>query len=221
LSLPDVTFQDVCERHGLLVGLLMTALRIGSSPVAWVMTRVAGEGALWRLDLAQLVLLAFPMCMMGLTTPSWLPYVAWPVLRLFDLEFIYMRSFVYNLPPASKPRAVVHLFLHYTEVIVLFAMLYLFMQSHAPHGPDQPMLFAKNTDGSNELTAPQAVFFSFITGATIGYGDIAPNHSAARNWVVGVYFLTWLKTLMILSFTLVELNRIVGFVSSDQNGDRA
>jgi len=215
----DMTFKGLCAAHGLLVGLLMSALRIGAWPVAWIVAKITDGKVLWRADLVQLALLALPLGLLWRCPPDSFLYVLWPSLRLFDLEWVYMRSFVYNKAPASKPRAVVFLFLHYTEVIVLFALLYLFMQSHAPIGADAAHsqgLFVKSSDGGHALTAPQAVFFSFITGATIGYGDIAPNHAADRAWVIGVYLLTWLKTLMILSFTLVELARVIGFAGDER-----
>jgi hypothetical protein len=208
VPLPKVEFRGLMKLHGPLVAVFMTALKGGSWPIGSVVSKATTDKAIWRVDAFQIGFFALPLLMLGLAPIDSILYLLWPLLRLPDLEFIYARSFVYNIPPASKARAVLHLFLHYTEVILLFALLYLFMQTHAP---GREALFLKNGVSLEHLTAAQAVFFSFTTCATIGYGDITPNHSAAERWVIVVYVLIWLKTLMIFTFTLVELARVVGF----------
>lgn len=150
MAMPKVLFSELQKDHGPLLAIFMSALKVGSSPVDYVVTKGTSGRPTWCLDAFQLGFFALPLLMLWLLPTGSFLYLLWPVLRLFDLQFIYMRSFVYNLPPRSKPRAVLYLSLHYTEVILLFALLYLFMQTHVP-GAEK--LFAKSTDAANLLRA--------------------------------------------------------------------
>src|SRR5262249_4202564 len=95
------------------------------------------------------------------------------------------------------------LFVHYGEVVLLFACLVLYLQSLA----GDTHLFIKNNKVQS-LSRGEAVYYSFITAATIGYGDITPNHDAENPWPSFVYALVWLKSITILIIVVIELPRL-------------
>lgn len=101
--------------------------------------------------------------------PDWV-FLAWS--RLADLGWV-LASLVLTEAPFSKTRVrpLVNLIVHYLEVIVIYACTYLWLQAVA--GP----VFVVN--GCLRLLQPlESLYFSFITGATVGYGDIVPSSSS-------------------------------------------
>src|SRR5882757_1852778 len=105
MAMPRVSFRALLQAHGPLVAALLIALKIGSLPVAFVVTKATSARPTWCLDTVQLSLLCLPLLILGTCPSGSFVYLLWPVLRLLDLQFIYTRSFVYNLPPRSKPLA--------------------------------------------------------------------------------------------------------------------
>lgn len=90
-----------------------------------------------------------------------------PLTRLFDLLHTLFRLLLFRKEEASKARSLVLLLIHFVEVVVIFACGYVALQALDP----QNKLFCINntTKDLNQLTA---VYFSFVTASTLGYGDV-------------------------------------------------
>lgn len=217
MAVPAISFRDLSGKHGPLLAAVIAMLAFLATPVDRLVRKLTSGREEWCLDAFHLACLVLPVLLLLLTraSPWWFLLAApWVLVRLADLQFIYLRSFVFDLAPRSKPRVVLHLFMHYTEVVLLFSLAYLLLQ--AVSSADDVLLFEKATDDATALTAWQALFFSFVSAATIGFGDIAPNHEHRFAWIV--YLLTWAMTFMLLSFTLVELARVLGHPAGKQAG---
>jgi hypothetical protein len=194
------------ERHGILVAIFELTLRWVAFPIARLESAVT-QAVTWRIDLFQLVAALLAGILLWFRESAWLLLVAWSALRIADLVHVYLCAFCEHRAPTSKPRAVLLLFLHYAEIIVLFAGLYLAAQ----HFVAQPALFLKGLEASDartSLSVSQAIFFSLVT-ATVGFADIYPNHLRPLNEVGWVYALHFTKTAIIIAFTLVEFSRVM------------
>ncbi len=73
-----------------------------------------------------------------------------------------------------------------------------------------PGSFYDNVSQSGTLTYPTMVYYSFVTLATLGYGDIVPTTSAARGLAV-------LEVLTGVLFMAILISRLVGTWASEKN----
>ncbi len=85
----------------------------------------------------------------------------------------------------------------YLLIGLTWASLFLFVESIAPGS------FQDNTNPGGALTYPVIVYYSFVTLATLGYGDIVPTTSAARGLAV-------LEVLTGVLFMAILISRLVG-----------
>ncbi len=72
-----------------------------------------------------------------------------------------------------------------------------------------PGSFYDNVGQTGALNYPQLVYYSFVTLATLGYGDIVPTTSAARGLAV-------LEVLTGVLFMAILISRLVGTWSSEK-----
>jgi hypothetical protein len=125
---------------------------------------------------------------------SWSPWVAVAALIALADLYAYLLGLVflrrYYTSPASYGRSVLLLGVNFVEATLAFAILYL------------------NTGALSQASAAvhswhQAVYFSVITAATVGYGDIVPCTSIGRLLVV-VQVLTSLLFVAVVLSTFVS-----------------
>ncbi len=153
----------------------------------WVLFWLSFNGA---------VLLALPKYPMAVLL------VIFPFLRLFDLLQTLFALLLFQREEALKGRSLGLLMLHLTEVVVAFACFYLAIQQVAGEH-----LFYVG-DELRGLRASTAFYFSFITAATVGFGDITPN--TADSFAAGLTrFLVTLEILVSLFVILVSIPRAV------------
>ena len=96
----------------------------------------------------------------------------------------------------SRERIVVIALINYVEVVVAFAVLYAMNRDFA---------FAK-TQGA--LHGPgDALYFSAISGLTVGYGDIVPT-GASRTYVVAEVFTGMFLLAVLVGRMLGSMERI-------------
>jgi hypothetical protein len=89
----------------------------------------------------------------------------------------------------SPKRSLALLFVNFFELVFEFGLLYAFLSSSDPG------------DFSRSLTeAHDAIYFSFVTGATLGYGDIVPLSSAARELVMVQMTLTFVFVGLFINY---------------------
>ena len=95
------------------------------------------------------------------------------MLYLMTETMLYLTSIIFLSfefsPTISYRRSLISFFINFMEISFSFGMLYLTGDQHIPG------FFSQNFD-----SGLHAVFFSFITSATVGYGDIYPIHPLAR-----------------------------------------
>ena len=98
--------------------------------------------------------------------PAW---VLLPFLKFLDLIYVLMKMMVFPLKDRVwKVRPLLHLMLHYVQMVVVYACLFLFSQHMCGEA-----LFLVH-DHLCWLSAGDALYVSLITAATVGYGDIVP-----------------------------------------------
>ncbi len=146
---------------------------------------------------------------------SWRESTAWvtliALLRLSDLFYIFFHSFIFGPNPAPPLRALILLLVHYAEIIAGFALIYLGLQ-HIAHCE----LFTSLSNGGKpafqHLTGIGALYFSFVTGSTIGFGDItlqaALISSNPPGWLVLAGLAIIAEIFCILVITLFGVSRI-------------
>lgn len=90
---------------------------------------------------------------------------------------VYLASLIYLsnefAQPISFRRSLTALFLNYIEICLDYAVIYAYCNYSLPH-----FFKEKLTSGM------QAVYFSFATSATVGFGDIAPVHKLGQALVI-------------------------------------
>jgi hypothetical protein len=107
------------------------------------------------------------------------------MLYLTSLIFL---SFEFS-PTISFRRSLITLFVNFMEISIGFAVVYLIGDQYFTN------FFSMKFDSSLH-----AVFFSFITSATVGYGDITPVHSIARILVLGQVVFSFIFIGLIFNF---------------------
>lgn len=142
---------------------------------------------------------------------------AFPFIRLFDIMYmLFNLSFVRKHEPRSVSRSILLLFVHYVEVFGAFASFYLVLQGIH----DQPLFCF---DGIPQfLSARQAVYFSIVTAATIGYGDFAPVLYGGPIVTI-VRGLICCEVIVFLFMSIVEIPRLITFFPNqtrDKRGSR-
>jgi voltage-gated potassium channel Kch len=123
---------------------------------------------------------------------------------LFDLfanlsGFILLRH--HWRPPASLTRSLILLAINFIEICTAFAILYLFFGCVGT--PGKPAI----TSGAS------AMYFSIITAATVGYGDIVPLDLTGQKLVAT-------QVVMSLFFMAVILSHFVSQMQVDRSVDQ-
>lgn len=111
--------------------------------------------------------------------------VAWLMLEtMLYLTSLIFLAFEFS-PTISYRRSLISIFINFLEISTSFGMLY-YSCDHVFQN-----FFSQRFD-----SGLHAVFFSFITSATVGYGDIYPTHPLARSMVL---------TQVVFSFIFIGL----------------
>ena len=125
-----------------------------------------------------------------------------PLLRLFDFLYIEWCRFVRNSRVLFHARWVVLLVIHYLEIVVIFASLYLFLQaSHAN------AVFFVNTDWV-KLDTFQVLHFSVMNAVTIG-SSVTPVLDKSIPYLSSPAFWSWFEFVFVLFITVVEIPRLL------------
>ena len=105
------------------------------------------------------------------------PWVLFLIGYLTLETMLYLSSMIFLSfqfsPVISYLRSLVSIFINFMEISLNYGLLYLAADQNFPHFFNQPF-----------DSGLHAVYFSFITSATIGYGDLYPVHSLARVMVL-------------------------------------
>lgn len=105
---------------------------------------------------------------------------------------LYLATLIYLSNEFAKPisyrRSITTLFINYIEVCLDFAVIYSFCNLTIPNFFNHPL-----------TTDLQSIYFSFVTSATVGYGDITTNNSFGQ-------FLIISQILIFLIFIALFIN---------------
>jgi hypothetical protein len=129
----------------------------------------------------------------------WVFFTAYFLIDLYLYLFglIFLRK-LYT-PPASHDRSLVLLGINFIESILGFAVLYSYSQS------------IMNSNSLIIITRPlDQIYFSCITAATIGYGDMIPATPFGKVLVI-------LQALSSMLFVSVFISRFVGNLQGKMN----
>jgi hypothetical protein len=96
-------------------------------------------------------------------------YTVWIVSFFLFETIIYITSLIFIADAARESvqprRSLVLLLVNFFEIVLDFALFYAFCEQHYEH------FFTRPLHGTTD-----AIYFSFVTAATVGFGDIAPLH---------------------------------------------
>ncbi len=120
-----------------------------------------------------------------------------PMLRMADVLYTMMVLLVEQVVPRDSARALVLAVVHYLELAVIFACAYLATFSSTPGG------CLCGTYSTNDMLFPsEFLYFSIITAATVGYGDIhlvpSPDCAATRWLIMAAPFIFLLISALML-----------------------
>lgn len=152
-------------------------------------------GYQWRNISTELLVLLkclFPLVSLwtGAYTSGWMVLLS---VYLVTETLIYLAALIFlsdaTREHISPRRSVLLLFLNFFEIILTFALLYLHFNYHQ-QGFFRP-----------ELTSvTDAVYFSFVTAATVGYGDMVPVAPVAKHLVMIQITITFVFVGLFLNF---------------------
>jgi len=158
-------------------------------------------GLLWRkigVELLVLIKLVFPVLILlfGLTSSFWIPYVLGYLIidTIFYIAGIIFLADIYKGTITYK-RSLITLFFNYLEITLDFAVIYAHFDSV------KEQFFTRKLENSFE-----AVYFSFVTSATVGYGDIAPKTPLGQFLVIAQIILFFIFIGIFLNYFTSKIN---------------
>ena len=121
------------------------------------------------------------------------PFLVFLVAYFILETMLYLTSLIFLAfefsPTISFRRSLISIFINFMEISTGFGMLYLAGDQNFPH------FFSQKFD-----SGLHAVFFSFITSATVGYGDVYPVHPLARILVLGQVVFSFIFIGLIFNY---------------------
>jgi hypothetical protein len=123
------------------------------------------------------------------------------------LSGIYLRYLWSD--PLSYKRNFILVFVNYMEVVLCFAAIYNYCDYACPLSKETVFIVADKlktenpNDKSEHLNSNQVIYFSFVTAATIGYGDISPRDEFVQKIVIT-------EILVTLGIVVIIFGNIVG-----------
>ncbi len=134
------------------------------------------------------------------------------ILTLDTIHFLIARVFLNDVfrEAISHRRSLIMTIINYVEICLCFAFIYSYLDD-TNHQIDNPTFHISSDIPQIEkghLTDNQTIYFSFVTAATIGYGDISPRDSLAMKLVI-------IQTLTSLFFIVVFISNIINKLNED------
>lgn len=113
---------------------------------------------------------------------------------LYVLSVIFLEDV--HQQPQSFSRSLILIFINYFEITIWFSILYINFDLKI------------NEVALNPL---KALYFSFTTATTVGYGDITPINSSNSCLIISI-----LQMIIMLIFVVLFFNKFVGSINSDK-----
>lgn len=126
------------------------------------------------------------------------PLAFWVVTYFMAGTISYLINLVVLRPEYTQPgsyfRSILCLFLNYIQIIVYFAVTYMYLGKNA---------FALTRDTWDAL---HALYYSFVVSTTLGFGEITPISSAAIWVTISQLLLSFLFVYIILTTFLSHIH---------------
>lgn len=107
------------------------------------------------------------------------------------------------LKPNSYKRKIILLFINYIEIVLAFAIIY----------------FAGHHLNANCITYSDSIYFSFVTSATIGYGDIFPISPFGKNLVALQSIIFLIFIVILLGFFASKIDTRDNYIPSSKKNE--
>jgi hypothetical protein len=152
------------------------------------------------IEIYVLFKMIFPLLLLSFGWKEY--YWTLPVIVYFLVETVlYVTSLIFisdvvreNVQPR---RSLALLFINFFELVFDFAFIYAFYDTRLAE------FFTRDLHGGID-----AIYFSFVTAATVGYGDIAPKASLAEKLAIGQLTVTFIFVGLFLNYFANLLNRV-------------
>ncbi len=111
--------------------------------------------------------------------------------------------------PISYRRSLTYLFINFIEIVLDFAVLYSYYNIHISNFLNKKL--ACDTD---------AIYFSFVTSATVGYGDYSPENIFAKRLVIFQIILFFVFVGLFLNFFASRIQDPTYYNNKKKKGSR-
>ncbi|MDI1255087.1 MAG: ion channel [Flavobacterium sp.] len=126
---------------------------------------------------------------------------------------LYLATLIYLsnefAEPISYRRSITFLFLNFIEIVLYFAVIYADFNNR--YSDFLNSKFSNSTD---------AVYFSFVTSATVGYGDYCPVSQLAKRLVIFQIILFFIFVGLYLNFFAARIQNPTYYNSEKKKGNR-
>jgi hypothetical protein len=200
--------REAFKRAGIFAFSLQLVLAICSFPLGFVLDFVDRLSDQWRLRAIEIWILSLTgvdalILLFALRRWPWL--IVLPALTLADSAYAIVSLLIAWRSVQSPARSLLLDTLRYFQVIVVFAGIYFCVQN-MPNS----RAFCDAKGNPVEMTPPRAFYFSALTAATVGYGDIAPCLDSSLRFILRPHTLIPLEMFCILLIVAIEIPRIIG-----------
>ncbi len=122
------------------------------------------------------------------------------ILTADTLQFLASRIFLTDVfrEPISHKRSLLMAFINYIEICYCFAFIYAFID-HTNSDLSTPIFLVNSSTEIKHISNLQALYFSFVTSATIGYGDITPKNENVMRLVILQIVISLFLVVVIIS----------------------
>ncbi len=126
------------------------------------------------------------------------------ILTIDTVHFMFSKIFLNDIhqQPISFKRSLLMTLINILEVMLCFAFIYSFIDD--TNNDTGRVIFSMG----HHLTDLQTIYFSFVTSATIGYGDIAPKDPLVMKLVV-------MQIMLSLFFLVIVITTITNRLHDD------
>ncbi len=126
------------------------------------------------------------------------------IFTIDTIHFLVSRIFLNDVhqQPISFKRTLLMSLLNFVEVALCFAFIYSYIDD--TNNDPTKIIFSTG----QHLTDLQTIYFSFVTSATIGYGDIAPKDPLLMKLVI-------LQIILSLFFVVIVISTITNKLGDD------
>lgn len=138
--------------------------------------------------------------------------IAIVILSIDTLHFLISRVFLTDVfrEPISHERSLMMTLINYVEICLCFGFVYSYLDdsNFDVNNPTFTINEKMPNIENKHLTDTQTIYFSFVTAATIGYGDISPRDSYTMKIII-------VQILVSLFFVVVFISNIINKLGSE------